>query len=253
MKFEGKVAIITGGSSGIGLATARLLVAEGAAVVLMARNPERGNEAVASILATGGKAVFVPGDVGVRDDCKRCIEAAVKAYGRLDIVFNNAGRIFVNRSVVETSEEEWDATMNSSLKGVFWMSKYAIPHMIKPGGAIVNNASIFGLVGGSGVAAYCAAKGGVINLTRAMAIDHAAQNIRVNCVCPGSVHTPLLEDEMNALGGVEAQLPQFAARHPMNRIATPEEVARAVVYLASDDASFITGVALAVDGGRSAW
>jgi NAD(P)-dependent dehydrogenase (short-subunit alcohol dehydrogenase family) len=133
------------------------------------------------------------------------------------------------------------------------MSKYAIPHIAKNGGVIINNASIFGLVGGSGVAAYCAAKGGVINLTKAMAIDHASQNIRVNCICPGSVDTPLLENEMNDLGGVETQLPKFASRHPMNRIAAPEEIARAVAYLASDDASFVTGVALPVDGGRAAW
>ena len=121
------------------------------------------------------------------------------------------------------------------------------------GGAIVNNASIFGLVGGSGVAAYCAAKGGTISLTKAMALDHAAQNIRVNCICPGSVDTPMLENEMKELGGIEAELPKFASRHPMNRIASPEEIAGAVAFLASDDASFVTGIALPVDGGRSAW
>jgi NAD(P)-dependent dehydrogenase (short-subunit alcohol dehydrogenase family) len=253
MRFNGKVAIITGGTSGIGLATAELLSAEGARVVLMARNPIRGQEAVERIVSASGQAIFVQGDVGVAADCQRCVAAAIGVYGRLDILFNNAGIIHVNRNLVDTSEEEWDATLNSNLKSIFWMSKYAIPHIAKNGGSIVNNASIFGLVGGSGVAAYCAAKGGVINLTRAMAIDHAAQNIRVNCVCPGSVDTPLLENEMNDLGGVENQLPKFASRHPMNRIAAPEEIARAVAYLASDDASFVTGIALPVDGGRSAW
>ncbi len=253
MRFDGKVAIITGGTSGIGLATAELLSSEGTRVVLMARNPSRGREVVERITSTGGQGIFVQGDVSLAADCLRCVAAAIETYGRLDILFNNAGIIHVNRSLVNTSEEEWDTTLNSNLKSIFLMSKYAIPHIAKNGGAIVNNASIFGLVGGSGVAAYCAAKGGVINLTRAMAIDHAAQNIRVNCVCPGSVDTPLLENEMNDLGGVEVQLPKFASRHPMNRIATPEEIARAVVYLASDDASFVTGVALPVDGGRSAW
>ncbi len=253
MRFNGKVAIITGGTSGIGLATAELFSAEGARVVLMARSATRGKEAVERVTSAGGQAVFVHGDVSVSADCRQCVATAVEAYGRLDILFNNAGVIHVNRNLVDTTEEEWDATLNSNLKGIFWMSKYAIPHIAKNGGAIINNASIFGLVGGNGVAAYCAAKGGVINLTRSMAIDHAAQNIRVNCVCPGSVDTPLLENEMNDLGGVEKQLPKFASRHPMNRIASPKEIARAVAYLASDDASFVTGIALPVDGGRAAW
>jgi len=254
MRFNEKVAIITGGTSGIGLAAAKLLSQEGARVVLFARDPLRGKEAVEQIVGSGGQAIFVAGDVSIAADCRRCVDAAVETYGRLDILFNNAGIIHVNRNLVDTSEEEWDATLNSNLKGTFLMSKYAIPQIAKNGGgAIVNNASIFGLVGGGGVAAYCAAKGGVINLTRAMAIDHAAQNIRVNCVCPGSVDTPLLEKEMDDLGGADLQRPKFASRHPMNRIATPEEIAHAVAYLASDEASFVTGIALPVDGGRAAW
>lgn len=254
MRFNGKVAIITGGTSGIGLAVAQILSREGASVVLFARDLSRGEKAVDQIAAAGGCAIFIPGNVMVAADCQRSVSVAVETYGRLDILFNNAGMIYVNRNVVDTSEEEWDATLNSNLKGTFLMSKYAIPHMVENGGgAIVNNASIFGLVGGGGVAAYCAAKGGVVNLTRAMAIDHAAQNIRVNCVCPGSVETPLLEKEMDDLGGSDIQRPRFASRHPMNRIATPEEIAHAVAYLASDEASFITGAALPVDGGRAAW
>lgn len=253
MRFDGKVAIITGGTSGIGLATARLLSREGAHVVLMARDPVRGREAVETIGADG-RAIFVAGDVSVAADGKRCADMAVQTFGGLDILFNNAGVIYVNRSLVDTSEQEWDSVVDSNLKGTFLMSKYAIPHMINNGGgAIVNNASIFGLVGGSGVAAYCAAKGGIVNLTRALALDHAAQNVRVNCVCPGSVDTPLLEKEMNDLGGVDLQRPKFASRHPMNRIASPEEVAQAVAFLASDEASFVTGAALPVDGGRAAW
>lgn len=253
MRFDKRTAIITGGTSGIGLAAAKLFSKEGASVVLMGRDEDRGNEAVAEIVNGGGQALFVRGDVGLAADCQRCIQSAVHTFGRLDILFNNAGIIHVNRNLVETSEEEWDATLNSNLKGTFLMSKYAIPHIAKHGGAIVNNASIFGLVGGGGVAAYCAAKGAIVNLTRAMAIDHAAQNIRVNCICPGSVDTPLLEKEMDDLGGADVQRPRFASRHPMNRIATPEEIAHAVAYLASDDASFVTGIALPVDGGRAAW
>ncbi len=253
MRFENKVALITGGTSGIGLAVARLLMQEGARVLLMARDKLRGKEAEEILSSGGGQAIFIQGDVTSAEDCQRCVKKTVDVFGRLDILFNNAGIIYVNKNLVDTSEEEWDATVDSNLKGTFLMSKYAIPYIAKRGGAIVNNASIFGLNGGGGVAAYCAAKGGVINLTRAMAIDHAPQNIRVNCVCPGSVDTPLLEKEMDDLGGRETQRPRFASRHPMNRIATPEEVAHAVAFLASDDASFITGTALSVDGGRAAW
>lgn len=253
MRFDKKTVIVTGGTSGIGLAVAKLFSKEGANVVLIGRDENRGEEAVAEIVHAGGQALFVSGDVGLAADCQRCVESAVHAFGRLDILFNNAGIIYVNRNIVETSEEEWDATLNSNLKGTFLMSKYAIPHIAKQGGAIVNNGSIFGLVGGGGVAAYCAAKGAIVNLTRAMAIDHAAQNIRVNCVCPGSVDTPLLEKEMDDLGGADVQRPRFASRHPLDRIAAPEEIAHAVAYLASDDASFVTGIALPVDGGRAAW
>ena len=162
--------------------------------------------------------------------------------------------LVLDRDVVATSEEEWDETIGATLKSIFLMSRYAIPHIASSGGgSIVNNSSIFGLVGGTGVAAYCAAKGGVITLTKAMALDHANQNIRVNCVCPGSVQTAMLEKEMNDQGGIEAELPKYAARHPLNRISTPEEVAAVVAFLASSDASFVTGIAMPVDGGRSAW
>lgn len=254
MRFEGKVVIITGGSSGIGLAAARLFAREGARVVLMARNETRGQEAAAAINKEGGQALFVAGDAARAADCKDCVDAAVASYGRLDILFNNAGVIHVDRDVVATTEEEWDETIGASLKSIYLMSKYAIPHITAAGGgSIVNNSSIFGLVGGTGVAAYCAAKGGVISMTKAMALDHANQNIRVNCVCPGSVATPMLEKEMNDQGGIEAELPKYAARHPLNRISTPEEVASVVAFLASGDASFVTGIAMPVDGGRSAW
>ncbi|MFZ4618470.1 MAG: SDR family NAD(P)-dependent oxidoreductase [Rectinemataceae bacterium] len=253
-KLDGKVALITGGNSGIGLAAARLFMEEGARIVLAARGEERGREAAESLVRTGGQAIFAPCDLRRSADCQRLVELAIETYGRLDILFNNAGVIHIDRSVVTTSEEEWDETMDVNVKGIFLMSRAAIPWMRKnQGGAIVNTASIFGLVGGSGAAAYCASKGAVILLTKAMALDHAGENIRVNCVCPGSVDTPMLQGEMDTLGGVEKMRASFAARHPLNRIATPEEIARAVLYLASDDSSFVTGIALPVDGGRSAW
>lgn len=253
-KLDGKVALITGGSSGIGLAASLLFASEGARVAIAARSPHSGEEAAAAVRAAGGEAIFTRCDVRRAEDCRQTVEAVVQAFGRLDILFNNAGVIYVDRTVETTSEEEWAATIDSNLTGSYLMSKYAVPVMAAGGGgSIIHNASVFGLVGGAGVAAYCAAKGGVVLLTKAMALDHAAQNIRVNCICPGSVDTPMLREEMRALGGEELQRPKFAARHPMNRISTPEEVARTVLFLACDDSSFITGAAIPVDGGRSAW
>jgi NAD(P)-dependent dehydrogenase (short-subunit alcohol dehydrogenase family) len=253
-KLDGRTAIITGGSSGIGLATALLFAQAGANVVIAARDSERGLQAVQQVIASGGQALFVACDVRKVANCQKAVQAALDGFGRLDILFNNAGVIYVDRTVENTTDQEWSDTFEINVNGAFFMSRLAIPHMAQTGGGvIVNNASVFGLKAGAGAAAYCAAKGAIVLLTKAMAIDHAAQHIRVNCVCPGSVDTPLLEGEMVTLGGEELMRPKFVARHPMNRISTPEEIARAVLFLASDDSSFITGAALPVDGGRSAW
>jgi NAD(P)-dependent dehydrogenase (short-subunit alcohol dehydrogenase family) len=253
-KLDGKTAIITGGSSGIGLATAILFAQQGANVVIAARQPERGRQALKQISASGAQALFTACDVRRVADCQKAVKTALDAFGRLDILFNNAGVIYVQRTVENTSDQEWADTLDINLNGAFFMSRCAIPHMAKTGGGlIIHNASVFGLKAGSGVAAYCAAKGALISLTKAMAIDHATQNIRVNCICPGSVETPLLQDEMEALGGEALMRPEFAARHPLNRISSPAEIARAVLFLASDDSSFITGAAIPIDGGRSAW
>jgi len=253
MKLKGKVALITGGNSGIGRATAILFAEEGARVVIAARNEARGNETVEAIARAGGEAIFVACDVRRAEDCRKAVEATIEAFGRLDILFNNAGVIYPGRTVVDATEEEWDHTMAVNVKGAYLMSKYAIPWMIKSGGGvIINTASVWGLVGGKGAAAYCASKGAMVLLTKAMALDHASQNIRVNCICPGSVDTPMLRQEMEELGGVEKLRPTFEAKHPLGRICTPEEVAKAVLYLASDDSSFVTGASLAIDGGRTA-
>ena len=253
-KLDSKVAIITGGSSGIGLATAKLFLEEGASVVIASRNAKRAKDTLMNFSQVKNKMIFINADVRFAENCKHVIDETITSFGQINILFNNAGVIYINKTVVKTSEEEWQETLDVNLKGIYLMSRYAIPEMLKSGGgSIINTASVFGLVGGSGAAAYCAAKGGVVMLTKAMAVDHAAQNIRVNCICPGSVDTPMLEGEMNDLGGVNKMKPSFAARHPMNRISQPEEIARAVLFLASDDSTFITGVALPVDGGRTAW
>lgn len=254
MRLNEKVAIITGGTSGIGLAVAKLFVKEGAKVVLAARNAAAGAQAVAEVTEGGGEAIFVPCDVTKAADCQEVVRVAMQHFGKVDLLFNNSGIIFRNKDVVETSEEEWAGSIGVMLTGTYLMSRFVIPEMAKSGGgSIINNSSIYGLIGGKGVAAYCAAKGGVTNLTRAMAIDHAAQNIRVNCICPGSVETPLLRQEMEECGGLEKMRPVFAAQHPLNRIASAEEVANTVLFLASDESSYVTGVALSVDGGRAIW
>ncbi len=252
-RFEGKVVIVTGGNSGIGRATARLFAAEGASVMIAARDEERSAEVVAEIAAAGGQAAARRCDVTVPADCATVVERCGEELGRLDVLVNNAGVIYRDRTAVDTSLEEWEHTLAVNARGTFLMSKYALPLMIAGGGgAIVNNASYFGLVGGRGTAAYSAAKGAVVLLTKAMALDHAADGVRVNCVCPGSVDTPMLASEMEAMGGEEAVRHLFEDKHPLGRVAQPDEIARAMLYLASDEAGFITGAAIPIDGGITA-
>lgn len=244
---------MTGGNSGIGAAAARLFAAEGATVVIAARDEERSSRAVAEIVESGGRAVAQHCDVTVAADCAAVVERCRRDYGRLDVLFNNAGIIYREKSALDTSVAEWERTMAVNVGGTFLMSRSALPLMIAGGGgAIVNNASYFGLVAGRGTVAYSASKGAVVQLTKAMALDHAADGVRVNCVCAGSVDTPMLAAEMRAMGGEAAVRPLFESKHPLGRIARPEEVALAVLYLASDDAGFITGVALPIDGGLTA-
>ncbi len=253
MRLKDKVAIVTGATSGIGEATAKLFAREGASVVVTGRSEERGAKVVDTIEEAGGRAVFVPADLRFQAECERIARAAIASFGKVDILFNNAGVCFSNRDILQTTEEEWNMTMDVNAKGIFLLSKVVIPHMLEHGGGvIVNTASVWGLRGGNGAAAYCASKGAVVQLTRAMALDFARRNIRVNAVCPGSVDTPMLRQEMEELGGEEVARPLFVAKHPMNAIASPEQVADAVLFLVSDSASFITGACLSVDGGRAA-
>jgi NAD(P)-dependent dehydrogenase (short-subunit alcohol dehydrogenase family) len=249
MKLDGRVALITGGTSGIGKATAALFAKEGAAVALTGRNHERGQEVVQDIARAGGQALFILADVRVADDCRRAVERSLERFGQIDILFNNAG-VYHPRTVPECTEEEWDETIDSSLKGAFLMSKYALPSMIQRGrGSIIHNSSGWGILGGDRAAAYCAAKGGLIVMAKAMSIDHGPDGIRVNCVCPGDTDTPMLPDDAGKRGLPWEEYISGAANRPLGRIGTAEEIARAVLFLASDDASFITGESLVVDGG----
>jgi len=247
--LTGKRALITGGASGIGRATALLFAREGAAVSVVDVDQANGQAVVRTIVEGGGRAVFLRCDVTQAEDCQRVVQQTVGELGGLDILFNNAG-IIRRASVVETTEEEWDRVMAVNVKSVFLLSKYAIPVMAQAGGGVViNTASGWGLVGGRKAAAYCASKGAVVLLTKAMALDHCEQNIRVNCICPGDTDTPMLRDEARQLGESEEDFLTEAAQRPLQRIGKPEDIAQAALYLASDASSFVTGTSLVVDGG----
>jgi NAD(P)-dependent dehydrogenase (short-subunit alcohol dehydrogenase family) len=249
VRLKDKVALVTGGASGIGQATALLFAREGAAVGVADLDEFHGQEVVEQIAGEGGRAFFVLCNVAVAADCRRAVQLVGEKFGGLDILFNNAG-IIRRADVLDTTEEEWDRVMAVNVKSVFLMSKYAIPVMAaRGGGAIVNTASGWGLVGGRSAASYCASKAAVVNLTRAMALDHGGQKIRVNCICPGDTDTPMLRDEARQLGEPADRFLADAADRPLRRVGTPDEIAQAVLYLASDASSFVTGAALVVDGG----
>ncbi len=245
----GKRAIITGGASGIGRATAELFVGEGAAVAIADINDADGAVLVEEIRNNGGKAIYLHCDVTRAEDCRRAVQTTIDRLGGLDILFNNAGMIR-RADVVETSEADWDMVMAVNVKSVFLMSKFALPAMFEGGGgAIINSASGWGLKGGGKAVSYCASKAAVVNMTRAMAIDHGPQNIRVNCVCPGDTDTALLRAEAQQLARSEREFMAEAADRPLGRYGEPIEVAQAVLFLASEASSYVTGTALVVDGG----
>jgi NAD(P)-dependent dehydrogenase (short-subunit alcohol dehydrogenase family) len=247
--LKGKSILVTGGASGIGRATALLLAQAGAAVAVMDIDKTAGGTVVREILESGQQALFIAGDVTQAEDCRRAVKQCVGEFGGLEILVNNAG-IIRRASVLETSEEEWDRIMAVNVKSVFLVSKYAIPLMIKAGGgAIVNISSGWGLVGGRKAAAYCASKGAVVQLTRAMALDHGLQNIRVNCICPGDTDTAMLRQEARELGLPEDVFLADAAERPLQRIGTAQDIAQAVLYLIGEGAAFVTGTTLVVDGG----
>jgi NAD(P)-dependent dehydrogenase (short-subunit alcohol dehydrogenase family) len=254
-EFSGKVAIVSGGARGIGLAAARKLAGEGASVVICSDREEQVEETVAALREEGLEVRGVRADVTSSADMKKLMDLASESYGGLDVLVNSAG---VQRygTVVETEEEVWDEVLDVNLKGIYLASRYAIPEMRKRGGgAIVNLSSVQAFASQTGVAAYTASKGGINALTRAMALDHAGENIRVNAVCPASVDTPMLRWSADLFKGdksVEETLEDWGRMHPLGRVASPEEVAEVIAFLASARASFITGGDYKVDGGMLA-
>jgi len=249
MPLHNKVALITGGTSGIGEATALLFAREGAKVAFTGRSREKGDGVLKKIQ---NKGKFVEADSRLFEDCRRAVDETLEAFGRVDILVNNAG-VFYPHTILDCTEPEWDEQLDSKLKGTFLMSKFALPAMIECGqGAIINISSGWGLVGGDRAVAYCAANGGVVLLTKAMAIDHGPQGIRVNCICPGDVLTPMLPADAQMRGLKWDDYLAGCANRPLGRIGTVDEVAQAALFLASDDSSFMTGATLVVDGGGTA-
>jgi NAD(P)-dependent dehydrogenase (short-subunit alcohol dehydrogenase family) len=248
-QLHGKTAIITGAAGGIGRAIALRFAGEGSALVLVDLNQEQGEELVREISAADGRAIFERADVTRPADCRRVAERSLQEFGGLHVLVNNAG-IIRRGTVLEISENDWDAVIAVNVKSIFLMSREVIPIMGRAkGGSIINTASGWGLAGGPQAAAYCASKGAVVLMTKAMAIDHGRQKIRVNCICPGDTDTAMLRTEARQLGVAEERFLSDSANRPLGRVGKPEEIAHAALYLANDAASFVTGAALVVDGG----
>jgi meso-butanediol dehydrogenase / (S,S)-butanediol dehydrogenase / diacetyl reductase len=243
MTLKDKVAFVTGFGSGLGRAIAVLFAREGAAIIGTSTTDSKGRETLALIEKENGKVFFHSGDVSQSAQMKSLVDEGVKRFGGIDIVVNSAG-VRTNGSITEITEAQWDRTLDVNLKGVFIVSRLAIPEMIKRGGGvIINIGARSGMAGQAGRAAYCASKGGMITLTEAMAMDYAAEKIRVNCICPGPTRTPMVDTS------TPERLEYYKTRVPIGRIGEPEDIARAALYLASDEGSMVTAAILPVDGG----
>jgi len=248
-RFAGRGILVTGGGSGIGRAAALLFAREGGRLVVVDQDEGEAQATAKSIREAGGEALAIGADVSREADCRGMVERALAANGRLHVAFNNAGVGASGFAVADEEEVSWSRLIDVNLKGIFLAMKYEIPAMVAAGGgAIVNTASVAGLVGERGIGAYAASKHGVVGLTRTAALDYIGQGVRINAVCPGATRTRMLANWFQ-----DPKVEQFIlSRHPIGRIAEPEEIARAVLFLASDDASFVVGQALAVDGGLTA-
>ena len=240
-KLDGKIALITGAGSGIGRSTAVLFASEGAKVVVADYVPEGGQQTVEMIKNTGGTAIFVEVDVSRAADIERMVQIATDTYGRIDILYNNAGIQGPVMPMADIPENEWDKVIATNLSSVFLGTKYAVPHMVKQGGGvIINTASTMGLAGKATIAPYACAKAGIISLTKTAAAEYGPENIRVNCICPGVINTPM--------GGASADVMDMT-NLPLRKIGMPEDIAKAALYLACDDSQYVTGISLVVDGG----
>ncbi len=249
MRLENKRAIVTGGAGGIGRATCLALAAEGAAVAVVDLNADAAEAVVGEIRAAGGRAVAIAADVSREDDIRRVVETTLAEFGGIEVVFNNAG-IIRRTTVLELDVDEWDLVFGVNVRSIFLMCKHVVPVMAAAGGgSIINTGSGWGLKGGGQAISYCASKGAVVNMTRALAIDHGPQGIRVNSVNPGDVNTGMLREEARQLAQDAGAFLAEAADRPLGRMGEPSEIAAAVVWLASDESSYVTGSALVVDGG----
>jgi NAD(P)-dependent dehydrogenase (short-subunit alcohol dehydrogenase family) len=253
MRLKDKVTIITGAGSGIGAATAVMFAKEGARVVVVDIEKKKGIDTVDLIKNKNRKAIFIHVDVTVADSIKKMVKSTIEIYGKLDILVNNAG-IYLQANVVETSEKDWNRIMDVNLRSVFLCCKYSIPEMIKggKGGVIINVGSEAGIVGIKNQVAYNVSKSGIIALTKSMAVDFAAQNVRVNCVCPGTTETALVKEALSKASDPEKARRELEIVRPANRLGRPEEIASGILYLASDESSYATGTILSIDGGYTA-
>ena len=251
MRLTGKVAVITGAGSGIGRAAALLFAREGARVVAVDRDEESASQVTEDVRATGGHAISFRADVASQKDAQAVIDKTMAEYGKVNVLFNNAA-VASYTSLLDTDETEIDRVFGTNVKSVFFLSQAAIPHMKGQGsGSIINSSSITGIVGAPGMAAYASSKGAIITLTRTMALEHAEDGIRVNCICPASVDTEMLRQAFERAPDPAVARAQNIKRHPLGRLATPEDVAYFALFLASDESSFVTGGTHVIDGGAS--
>jgi NAD(P)-dependent dehydrogenase (short-subunit alcohol dehydrogenase family) len=252
MRFEGKVAVVTGAASGIGRAAAVAFAREGAAVVIVDKDREQGEEVAREIQEQGGAALYVHTDITQETEVQAMVEHVTGHWGRLDVLVNNAG-IYYQADVVHTPSDVWNSVLDVNLTGAFLCTKHAVPAMVRGGGgAVINVASEAALVGIKGQVAYNVSKGGMIALTRSCAVDLAEQGIRVNCVCPGTTETPLVREAVNRAPDPVAARRALEEIRPLNRLGKPEEIASAILYLASSEVGYATGAILSVDGGYTA-